>query len=76
MSHSCFAASAFAAIADRLPAFFLTLHRLEFPANVRVDFQPISLRIVLDLSPPAGRGLSHCRNFRGDEFVKVFFRSL
>ena len=36
MSHSCFAASAFV---QKLLAFVITLHRLEFPANVRVHIQ-------------------------------------
>ena len=43
MSHSCFNASAFALATN----VFLTLHRLEFPANVRVfaefGFRSVSL---------------------------------
>ena len=35
MSHSCFVASAFA----KATRVFLTLHRLEFPANERVHIQ-------------------------------------
>ena len=38
MSHSCFSAFAFAVIADKLLALYVTLHRLNFPANERVDF--------------------------------------
>ena len=40
MSHSCFAASAFAAAT----CVFSTLHRLEFPANERVHIQ-VSLKV-------------------------------
>ena len=44
MSHSCFIAPAFAVISDKLITFVVTLHRLKFPANVRVHMQ-VSLKV-------------------------------
>ena len=47
MSHSCFLDSAFTVIANKLLAFAVNLHRLKFPANVRVHIASILLVIVL-----------------------------
>ena len=47
MSHSCFLDSAFTVIADKLLAFAVNLHRLNFPANERVHIASVLLVTVL-----------------------------
>ena len=45
--HSCFNASAFVVISDKLLAFAVTLHRLKFPANERVHIASVLLVTLL-----------------------------
>ena len=47
MFHSCFNDSAFTFISDRLLTFAVSLHRLKFPANVRVHIASVFCVTVL-----------------------------
>ena len=71
MSHSCFKASAFA-VATRV---FSTLHRLEFPANVRVHIQ-VSLIVELPAFAFCALGVFRQQRARVANRIPQLFKEL